>query len=82
MRLVSAVHADAAALHAAAGAVAAAIAARSPLAVAGTKRVLLHSRCAPLLLWPCSCAGEGVRCGVVVNVHTLSFYPQMMRTTG
>jgi len=47
LRLVSGVHPDAAALRAAAGAAAAAIAARSPLAVAGTKRVLLHSRCAP-----------------------------------
>ncbi len=40
-------HPDADALRAAAAAAAAAIAARSPLAVAGTKRVLLHSRYAP-----------------------------------
>ncbi|KAK9831511.1 hypothetical protein WJX81_004189 [Elliptochloris bilobata] len=44
LRLVSAVHPDAVALRIAAARTAAAIAARSPLAVAGTKRVLLHSR--------------------------------------
>ena len=47
--LVSEVFPDAAALHAAVEAVAASMAARSPLAITGTKRVLLHSRCLPKL---------------------------------
>ena len=56
LRLVSAVHPDAASLLAAAARTAAGIAARSPLAVAGTKRVLLHTRCAlnALARYPCS----------------------------
>ena len=51
MGLVTEVFPDAGALHAAAAKTAASVAAKSPLAMTGTKRVLLHSRCAcPQLL--------------------------------
>lgn len=43
--LVSEVFPDAAALHTAVEAVAASMAAKSPLAITGTKRIMLHSRC-------------------------------------
>ena len=42
--LVTELFPDVAALHAAAASTAASIAAKSPLAITGTKRVLLHSR--------------------------------------
>ena len=44
MGLVTEVFPDAAALHAAAATTAASIAAKSPLAITGTKRVMLHGR--------------------------------------
>lgn len=45
MGLVTEIFPDMAALQAAAARTAASIAAKSPLAITGTKRVLLHSRC-------------------------------------
>jgi enoyl-CoA hydratase/carnithine racemase len=49
--LVTEVFPDPAALHAAVASTAASMAAKSPLAITGSKRVLLHSRHAPFFNW-------------------------------
>ena len=68
--LVSRCFADDAALFAAAEHAAAQIAAKSPLAVTGTKRIMLHSRCARchvfgLATEGCGCMADGTSSGAL-----------------